>query len=113
MSLAAREYVCLDGLGNYDECARILSAAYFDFEKLYDEKLIVAFNLQTYQDEGDLFVDGIDFDEMKDIIKKDPPLLWLNVTYDSENYGEKEVLNLIEKYNFYKMSEHDTGKPVS
>jgi hypothetical protein len=113
MSLAAREYVCLDGLGNYDECARIQSAAYFALEKIYDQKLIVGYKLQIYQDEGSLFVDGIDSDEIKETTKADPPLLWLNVNYDSENYGQEELLEFSRAFNFHEMYDYDSGKPVS
>jgi hypothetical protein len=113
MSLASREYVCLNGLGNYDECARILSAAYLELKEMNDDKLIIASQLQIYQDDGSLFVDGIESDDVKEITKKDPPLLWLNITYDSANYHEKEVLDFVTKFNFYKMYEYDSGKPIS
>jgi hypothetical protein len=103
--LASKEYVCLNGLGNYDECTRILVAAYSDLQEMTDKKLITASQIQIYRDDGSLFVDGIDSDEIKEVTQKDPPLLWLNITYDLENYSEEAVLSFVKKFSFHTMYE--------
>jgi hypothetical protein len=112
MSLASREYVCLNGLGGHEECARIASNAYFNLKEMNDKKLILASKLQIHDDGGSLFASGIDSDEVKEVTQKDPPLVWLNITYDSENYNEEIILSFCAKFNFHEMYEYDSGKPV-
>lgn len=85
MPLAAREYICLRGIGDPDACSSTFAALRDEMRKTFDSHLAtrrVGCFARLFMSAADVEDEGVELDEVLPHSKGRYPVIWTNFTYD-------------------------------
>jgi hypothetical protein len=81
MILASKEYVSKIGIGNRDECIRVLFDLHKELEKLVEDKLIQGSLARTYYSVEQIREEDLDPQPLLDAGQGAFPLVWARITF--------------------------------
>jgi hypothetical protein len=98
MILASREYVSLIGIGNREECIRLLFDLHKELETLSNEKIIIGSTAQTLYSLEQIQEEQMDPKPILAVCQGRYPLVWANVTFDPAVIDRARLTEVEQKF---------------
>lgn len=90
MNLRSEEFVLY---ATFDNCETVCADIKVQLRQLLKEKKIVGYSCRIIENEGKALDEDIEVDTNQQY-----PFVWLNITFDIENFDKNILLELKEKY---------------